>query len=84
VWEDFQKPFDIEPYLEVQSKLTEELIAIDTWKDFIGHHGLKEKFVKSLTNEFAHQSTAIEGNLLSIGDSTNHRKQSEQGLVSEP
>ena len=50
-WEDFHKPFNIEPYLEVQSKLKEELNAIDAWKAFIVQHGLKEKLTKALVNE---------------------------------
>jgi hypothetical protein len=49
VGENFHKPFDIEPYLEVQSKLTEELIAIDTWKAFVVYRGLKENLARSLT-----------------------------------
>ncbi|KAI9777955.1 MAG: hypothetical protein M1839_008490 [Geoglossum umbratile] len=69
VWEDFHKPFDIEPYLEVQSKVKEQLDTIDAWKAFLVQHRLKEKLTKALTNEYAHQSTAIEGNPLSIGDS---------------
>ena len=54
VWEDFHKPFDIEPYLEVQSKLKEKLDAIDAWKAFTVQHGPKEKLTKALVIEYAH------------------------------
>lgn len=70
VWENYFKPQNLQPYLAAQSKLKETLMNVDKQKDFLHE---RQDFLKMITralvNEYAHQSTAMEGNQLLLGDS---------------
>lgn len=67
VWEDYHKPYELGPYLAVQKKLESDLAAASDFKRTSNH--LQQQLTSSLTQEYSHQSTAIEGNTLSVGDS---------------
>jgi Fic family protein len=70
VWEDFFKPQNIEPYLAVQAKLQKFLDNIDELKIVFSRHADQLELInRTLVKEYAHQSTAIEGNPLAISDS---------------
>ncbi|KFY28311.1 hypothetical protein V493_02994 [Pseudogymnoascus sp. VKM F-4281 (FW-2241)] len=68
VWEDHFKPRDLGPWLEVQKKLKSTLESVDKLKIFFGGRPeLRSSVTHSLITEWAHQSTAIEANPLSLG-----------------
>jgi len=70
VWENFFKPQNIEPYLAAQAKLQETLNYTDKHKLFFSKRtDLMKTITRALVNEYAQQSTAIEGNSLQVGDS---------------
>jgi hypothetical protein len=70
VWENYFKPQDIKPYLAAQAKLQETLKHTDKQKLFFSEHtDLMKTITRALIKEYAHQSTAIEGNPLQVGDS---------------
>lgn len=70
VWENFFKPQNIEPYLAAQVKLQRILAEVDKQKLFFSRRvDLLKSINRALVKEYAHQSTAIEGNPLRIGDS---------------
>jgi hypothetical protein len=67
VWEDFFKPQDVEPYLLAQAKLRKTLERVDKEKLFLRTDSIKA-ITRALAKEYAHQSTALEGNPLHVGD----------------
>lgn len=70
VWETFFKPQNIKPYLAAQAKLQKTLKLVDKLKlSFSDRTDLKTTIPRALVIEYAHQSTAIEGNPLRISDS---------------
>ena len=70
VWENFFKPQNIEPYLAAQAKLRQILAEADKQKLFFSLRvDLLNSINRALIKEYAHQSTAIEGNPLRLGDS---------------
>ncbi|MCJ1367623.1 hypothetical protein MMC16_006757 [Acarospora aff. strigata] len=70
VWEDFFKAQNIEPYLAAQVKLQTVLDEADEQKTFFSQRpDLFRSTIRALAKEYAHQSTAIEGNPLPVGDS---------------
>ena len=81
VWQDYFKPQDIKPYLEVQTKLEKTLAAADEYKSFFSARGdLLKSTSRALVKEYAHQSTAIEGNPLRIGDTSHIEDELEKQL----
>lgn len=69
VWEDHFKPRDLGPWLETQEKLESPLESVDKLKIFFEKRPeLRSSVTHSLIPEWAHQSAAIEANLLSLGD----------------
>jgi Fic family protein len=70
VWENYFKPQNIKPYLLAQAKLEETLKYADRQKLFFSERkDIMKTITRALIKEYAHQSTAIEGNLLQVGDS---------------
>lgn len=68
-WENHFKPGRLEPYLAIQTKLSKTLASIQKQKSVLD--SLKDGFCKmtrTLVNEYAHQSVAIEQNSLKISD----------------
>jgi hypothetical protein len=69
VWENFFKPQNIKPYLAAQAKLQDVLNGADKQKLFFSQRtDLMKTITEALVTKYAHQSTAIEGNPLRIGD----------------
>jgi Fic family protein len=69
VWENFFKPQNIKPYLAAQAKLQDILNCADKHKLFFSKRtDVMKTVTRALVTEYAHQSTAIEGNNLRIGD----------------
>lgn len=70
VWENYFKPQNIQPYLVAQSKLQETLKNVDEHRQVLHERESNlESSTRALVTEYAHQSTAIEGNRLLIGES---------------
>jgi hypothetical protein len=70
VWENWFKPQSIEPYLAAQEKIASLLTTADKQKASSSRRGdLFKSTARALVKEYSHQSTAIEGNTLTIGDS---------------
>ena len=83
VWENFFKPQNIDPYLAAQAKLRETITYTDKQKLFFSEHtDLMKTITRALVNEYAHQSTAIEGNSLQVGDSVAIEDELEKQLFS--
>lgn len=69
VWEDHFKTRDLEPWLETQKKLESTVESVDKFRIFFKDRPeLRGSVTRSLITEWAHQSTAIEANPLSLGD----------------
>ncbi|KFY07355.1 hypothetical protein V492_07216, partial [Pseudogymnoascus sp. VKM F-4246] len=69
LWEDHFKPRDLGPWLEAQTKLDSTLESVDKYRIFFEERPkLRGSVTRALINEWAHQSTAIEANPLSLGD----------------
>src|ERR1700733_6765434 len=68
VWENFFKPQNIKPYLAAQAKLQDILNCADKHKLFSKRTDVMKTVTRALVTEYAHQSTAIEGNNLRVGD----------------
>ena len=70
VWENWFKPQSIEPYLAAQGKIASLLAAADKQKASFSRRGdFFKSATRALVKEYSHQSTAIERNTLTIGDS---------------
>lgn len=60
---------DLEPWLGTQKKLESMLESVDKFRIFFEDRPeLRGSVTRSLITEWAHQSTAIEANPLSLGD----------------
>ena len=83
VWENFFNPQNIEPYLAAQAKLQKTLAEADRQKLFFAQRAdLLNSINRALIPEYAHQSTAIEGNPLRLGDAVRIEDELEQQLFS--
>lgn len=70
VWENYFRPQNLEPYLAAQLQLQSQLDEVDGQIRLLGNNihptMTKEKVTYRLASEYAHQSTAIEGNALPV------------------
>ena len=85
VWENFFKPQNVKPYLAAQAKLQDILNGSNKRKSFFSKRmDLMKTTTRALVIEYAHQSTAIEGNTLLIGDALAIEDELEKQLPLTP